>query len=74
MLQETTDPRQDELTLRDTLRLLMDYPGNDPVLLEVRTNGRTVRLEASMKAQGCPALYERLEDILGAGMVREHTI
>ena len=74
MLQETSDARQDELTLRDTLRLLMDYPGNDPVLLEVRTNGRTVRLEASMKAQGCPALYERLEDILGAGMVREHTI
>ena len=74
MLQETSDPRQDELTLRDTLRLLMDYPGNDPVLLEVRTNGKTVRLEASMKAQGCPALYERLEDILGAGMVREHTI
>ena len=74
MLQETSDARQDELTLRDTLRLLMDYPGNDPVLLEVRTNGKTVRLEASMKAQGCPALYERLEDILGVGMVREHTI
>ena len=74
MLLETSDPRQDELTLRDTLRLLMDFPGNDPVLLEVRTNGKTVRLEASMKAQGCPALYERLEDILGPGMVREHTI
>ena len=54
MLLETSDPRQDELTLRDTLRLLMDYPGNDPVLLEVRTNGKTVRLEASMKGQRLP--------------------
>ena len=73
-LQETDDPRQDELTLRDTLRLLMDFPGNDPVLLEVRTNGKTVRLEASMKAYGCQDLYDRLEGILGEGMVREHPI
>ncbi len=73
-LQETDDPQRDEITLRDALRLLMDYPGNDPVLLEVRTNGKTVRLEASMKAHGCQALYDRLEGILGEGMVREHPI
>ena len=60
--------------VREVFKLLLSYPGNDPVLLEVRTGATTVRLEASMKAQGCPALYERLEDILGAGMVREHTI
>ena len=74
MLQETDDPQQDEATLRDALRLLMEFPGNDPVLLEVRTNGKTVRLDASMTARGCHDLYTRLEDILGAGTVREHPI
>lgn len=71
---ETDNPMQDELTLRDTLRLLMDFPGNDPVLLEVRTNGKTVRLEAQIKARGCQDLYDRLKGVLGEGMVREHPI
>ena len=73
-LQETDNPEEDAYMVREVFKLLLSYPGNDPVLLEVRTGATTVRLEASMKAQGCPALYERLEDILGAGMVREHTI
>ena len=73
-LQETDNPEEDAYMVREVFKLLLSYPGSDPVLLEVRTGATTVRLEASMKAQGCPALYERLEDILGAGMVREHTI
>ena len=73
-LQETRDPEEDTFKVREVFKLLMSFPGEDPVLLEVLTNGKTVRLDASMKAHGCQDLYDRLEDILGAGMVREHPI
>ena len=73
-MQETDDPLQDAYIVREVFRLLLSYPGNDAVRLEVQTNGRTVRLDASMTAQGCPDLYERLEEVLGVGTVREHLI
>ncbi|MDE2899674.1 MAG: hypothetical protein OXN15_01445 [Chloroflexota bacterium] len=73
-MQETEDPEEDTYKVREVFKLLMSFPGEDPVLLEVLTNGKTVRLDASMKAHGCQDLYERLEGILGEGMVREHPI
>jgi DNA polymerase III alpha subunit len=71
-LQETEDPQEDEYKLREAMKLLLEYPGHDPVLLEVRTNGKTVRLDATITANCCPDLYGKLEALLGAGTVQEH--
>ena len=74
MLQETEDPQKDEYRLREAMKLLLEFPGRDAVLLEVQTNGRAVRLEASITANSCPELYAKLEELLGTGAVQEHSL
>ena len=74
MLQETEDPHDDEYRLREAMKLLLEFPGRDTVLLEVQTNGRAVRLDASITANCCPELYAKLEELLGAGTVQEHSL
>ncbi len=73
MMQETEDPQEDEYRLREAMKLLLEFPGRDTVLLEVQTNGRAVRLDASITANCCPELYTKLEDLLGEGTVQEHS-
>lgn len=73
MLQETDDPQEDEYRLREAMKLLLEFPGRDPVLLEVKTNGKAVRLDASITANCCDDLRGRLEELLGEGTVQEHT-
>ena len=74
LLQETEDPWRDEMMLRDVLRLLLEYPGNDQVYLAVYSNGKTVQLEAEGTVDGCPELYEKLQEVLGEGMVQERLV
>jgi hypothetical protein len=73
MLQETKDPLEDEYRLREAMKLLLEFPGHDHVLLEVKTNGKAVRLDAAITANCCPDLYGKLEALLGEGTVQEHS-
>jgi hypothetical protein len=73
MLQETEDPQEDEYRLREAMKLLLEFPGRDRVLLEVKTNGKAVRLDASITANCCEDLRGKLEDLLGEGTVQEHS-
>jgi DNA polymerase-3 subunit alpha len=73
MLQETDDPQEDEYRLREAMKLLLEFPGHDPVLLEVKTHGKAVRLDASITANCCDDLRGRLEELLGEGTVQEHS-
>ena len=74
MLQETEDPHDDEYRLREAMKLLLEFPGRDTVLLEVQTNGKAVRLDAAITANCCPELYAKLEELLGTGTVHEHSL
>ena len=66
VLRETADPLADEGRLREALRVLLEHPGPDRVLLELHIGGPGVRtLEAPMTASSCPDLHQALEQLLG---------
>ena len=66
VLRETADPLADEGRLREALQMLLEYPGSDRVLLEIRGGSPGVRtLEAPMTASACPDLHQALEQLLG---------
>ena len=70
-LHETANPQADEERLRETMKLLIEYPGNDSVLLDVLTNGKVVRLDSTVTTTICPELTDKLTTLLGSGTVRE---
>ena len=51
------------------MKLLLEFPGDDQVTLEVSTGGRTVRLDTAITARGCSDLQDRLVALLGADSV-----
>ena len=70
LLRETAHPQEDEFLLREAMKVLRDFPGQDKVTLEVVTANRTVRLDAAFTARSCPDLYSRLEGLLGPDAVQ----
>jgi len=63
---ETEDPLADAHLLREVVGVLLEYPGNDKIKLQIRTGGHRVLLELPMVSTGyCPLLQERLEGLLG---------
>ena len=68
-LQETEDPVRDEERLRDVLKALLEYEGQDRVLLEVNSGDQKVAMNAPYTTSCCPELYTRLERLLGADAV-----
>ena len=69
LLRETAEPHEDEFLLREAMKLLLEFPGDDQVTLEVSTGGKTVRLDTAITARGCSDLQERLVGLLGADAV-----
>ncbi len=69
LLRETAEPYEDEFLLREAMKLLLEFPGDDQVALEVSTGGRTVRLDIAITARGCSDLQDRLVALLGADSV-----
>jgi len=67
---ETDRPAEDEDLLREAVRLILNHPGPDRVLLEVQSGGRRVRMEFPTLTTACTEdLRRELEALLGAGSV-----
>jgi DNA polymerase-3 subunit alpha len=68
---ESTDAVDDAHRLREVIGILLEYPGQDRVNLEIHTNGSRVLLELPVVNTGyCDELGERLTAMLGEGSVR----
>ncbi|MEE8442681.1 MAG: OB-fold nucleic acid binding domain-containing protein, partial [Dehalococcoidia bacterium] len=67
-LKDTDNPEDDTYMLRLAIQLLLDFPGQDTVCLEILSNGNKVRLEMPhVTTEFCPELEERLADLIGPG-------
>ncbi len=68
---ESTDAVEDAHRLREVIGILLEYPGQDRVNLEIHTKGSRVLLELPVVNTGyCEELGERLTEMLGEGSVR----
>ena len=68
---ETDDPDSDRYLLRQAIRVMLEYSGNDRVYVEVNfPEGKPVLMEIPTVSTGaCPELNQRLEELLGNGSV-----
>ena len=65
-LQESDEPADDARLLDDIVRLLLEYRGDDSVVMEVATDGRIVTLEWPLvKVRICPDLEAELTSLMG---------
>ena len=61
---------EDRGKLEDVVRLLLNYPGESPVILEVATNGNVVKLDIPFaKVEPCHELKSKLTELVGADNV-----
>jgi hypothetical protein len=71
-LRESGVAAEDRYRFEDLVRVLLEYRGDAPVVLEVVTKGRVVRMDMPFVAvDGCAALCARLTDLLGPGSVAQ---
>ena len=67
---ESDDRQEDIHSLREAVRILLEYPGDSPVNLEISSGGKQVLMELPQVATGyCPELHRRIEALLGEGSV-----
>ena len=63
---ESDKPENDESMFEEIKKLLLDYPGNDAVILEIATAGRIVVMEWPMvRNKICEELESQLRELLG---------
>ena len=68
---DTGNPEEDTYTFREAMQLLLEFPGQDTVHLEIVSNGQRVRLEMPMvTTRFCQELEERLATLIGPGRAR----
>ena len=59
-------PGQDEHLLREVVKLLLNYPGNCPVALKIKTNGKLVRGDLPFASVSyCQQLHDDLTEMVG---------
>ncbi len=64
-MRETDNPVDDQMVLDDVKRLLLEYSGNDQVMLEIAAQGHIYRLEwSAIQVDACDELRERLQKVL----------
>ena len=68
-MSETDDPEDDRYRLRQAIRVMLEYTGDDKIYLELfLKEGRRVLMEVpTVSTYACDDLRQRLEDFLGAG-------
>ena len=67
---ESDNAVEDAQLLREVIGVLLDYPGNDRVNLEIHTGGRKVLMELPVVSTSyCPDMKQRLELLLGPNKV-----
>ena len=70
---ESDDSEEDAHLLREAMGVLLEYPGEDKVHIDIIARGKRVRLDLPNVSTGyCANLEERLDDLLGAGSVQAH--
>jgi DNA polymerase-3 subunit alpha len=71
-LRESESQEEDRMCLQELIRMLLEFPGQDRIYLEIATGGKTVRMEMpTLLTTGfCPELERRLNSLLGAGSFR----
>lgn len=62
-----TGDAQAAFLLKDTMQLLLDYPGRDRIHLDIVTEGKRKRLEMPFTTGFCPELEDRLAALIGRG-------
>ncbi len=69
-IHESTDPVEDAHLLREVVRLLLEYPGDDRVNLEIHMEDRRVLMDLPVVSISfCEPLQGRLEQLLGPNAV-----
>ena len=69
-LVESIDAEEDVHRLREAIKTLLEFPGEDRVHLDIATDGKHVQMELPMITTGhCPELQQRLDALLGEGSV-----
>ena len=70
-LADTGNPADDTYLLRSAVELLMEYPGQDAVHLEISNNGQRTTLEMPLVTTSfCPELEKQLASLVGHGRAR----
>ncbi len=66
---ETNDPDSDRYLLRQAIRVMLEYTGDDKVYVELLLQqGRRVLMEIpTVSTRACPELEHRLQELLGEG-------
>ena len=65
-IRESDSPVDDQVLLDDVKRLLLDYSGGDPVMLEIAAGGKLYRLEwSTIQVNACDELADRVQETLG---------
>ena len=70
-MEDTGNPGEDAHRLQSTMQLMLEFPGQDSVQLEIMANGQRTRLEMPLVTTSfCPELEKRLAALIGDGQAR----
>ena len=72
-VKETGDIADDRYRLEDLMRLFVEFDGSDPVILEIDTGKKIVRLNMPFKVRSGTKLTSRLNELLGNNVVHSRT-
>ena len=65
-MEESANPGQDEHLLREVVKVLLNYPGESPVALKIKTNGKLVKVDMPVASISfCEELRSDLAEIVG---------
>jgi len=73
-VKETGDVANDRYRLEDLMRLFVEFDGSDPVILEIDTGEKVVRLNMPFKVRSGTKLTNRLNELLGNETVHTRTV
>ncbi len=73
-VKETGDIADDRYRLEDLMRLFVEFDGSDPVILEIDTGEKVVRLNMPFKVRSGTKLTNRLNELLGNETVHTRTV
>ena len=64
-MEESANQEQDASLLQNTVEAMLEFPGEDRVLLNILSNSKHVRIDMPFAVKFCPELQQRLEELLG---------
>ena len=64
-MEESANQEQDASLLQNTVEAMLEFPGEDRVLLNILSNSKQVCIDMPFAVKFCPELQQRLEELLG---------